>query len=185
MESCVSKNVQPSQNGNRNEFAVEMVFRTAVSGDITSGMPFDHVARPLVDEDLQPRDLPVDLASVLFGQHELNGVTLFPLHNYVSVNDGDMVVSILAKGLRGYRAEPVGMIIMPLRRAVEWLTAADLENRVGDAGQFFLRAGCTLRKDGQDEEYLYKPDSAIVGLGLTLNHLRIKRRIFDYVVEAL
>ena len=36
-----------------------------------------------------------------------------------------------------------------------------------------------------DYDYLYQPDSEITELGLALNHLRIKRRIFDYVVAAL
>jgi hypothetical protein len=35
------------------------------------------------------------------------------------------------------------------------------------------------------EEYLYTPDQRIAGLGLKLNDLRIKRRIYDYVIEAL
>ena len=36
-----------------------------------------------------------------------------------------------------------------------------------------------LAQDGAlDEEYLYEPDAEIAELGLTLNHLRIKRRIF-------
>lgn len=34
-------------------------------------------------------------------------------------------------------------------------------------------------------EYLYEPDPNIVELGTQLNQLRIKRRIYDYVVEAL
>jgi hypothetical protein len=34
-------------------------------------------------------------------------------------------------------------------------------------------------------EYLYTPDPEIVELGIQLNELRIKRRIYDYVVEAL
>jgi hypothetical protein len=34
-------------------------------------------------------------------------------------------------------------------------------------------------------EYLYTPDPEITELGNQLNQLRIKRRIYDYVVEAL
>jgi hypothetical protein len=34
-------------------------------------------------------------------------------------------------------------------------------------------------------DYLYEPDPAIAALGLALNRLRIKRRIFDYIVQAL
>jgi alpha-mannosidase len=119
------------------DLRVEMVFQTAVSGTIKAGMPFDNVIRSQVDDDLLPRKLPADLASVLLGQRELNSVTMFPFQDYVSVSDGDTAVTMLAKGLRGYRGEADGLIIMPLRRAVQWLTAANLQNRDGDAGPFF------------------------------------------------
>jgi elongation factor P hydroxylase len=33
--------------------------------------------------------------------------------------------------------------------------------------------------------YLYEPDKEIATVGLALNHLRIKRRIFDYVIASL
>ncbi len=117
--------------------SVDLLMDTAVSGQISAGMPFDNVMRPLIDDDLLPRELPDDLASVLLGQRELNSVTMFPFHDYVSVDDGEAVVSVLAKGLRGYRAEAGGVIVLPLRRSVEWLTAVALENRDGDAGPFF------------------------------------------------
>ena len=35
------------------------------------------------------------------------------------------------------------------------------------------------------EAWLYEPDAEIAAVGLALNRLRIKRRIFDYVVAAL
>ena len=95
------------------DLRVEMVFQTAVSGTIKAGMPFDTVIRPQVDDDLLPRKLPADLAGVLLGQRELNQVTMFPFHDYVSVSDGDTAVTLLAKGLRGYRAEADGAIIIP------------------------------------------------------------------------
>ncbi len=45
------------------------------------------------------------------------------------------------------------------------------------------------RKLAEDEPlrqgYLYEVDEEIAGLGLALNKLRIKRRIFDYVAQAL
>lgn len=34
-------------------------------------------------------------------------------------------------------------------------------------------------------DYLYEPDAEIAEAGLNLNRLRIKRRIFDYVVATL
>ena len=119
------------------DLRVEMVFRTAVTGQITAGMPFDNVVRPVVDDDLLPRKLSPELSSVLLGQRELNSVSMFPFHDFVAVTDGETAVAVLAKGLRGYRATADGDIILPLRRAVEWLTAADLQDRVGDAGPFF------------------------------------------------
>jgi hypothetical protein len=36
-----------------------------------------------------------------------------------------------------------------------------------------------------DDEYLYTPDPEIVELGAQLNELRIRRRIYDYVVEVV
>jgi hypothetical protein len=119
------------------DFRVEMLFQTGMAGELKAGMPYDCVSRPLVDEDLLPRELPVGLARVLLGQRELNKVSMFPFHDYLGISDGEMVTAVLAKGLRSYRAEEEGVIILPLRRSVEWLTAANLENRVGDAGPFF------------------------------------------------
>jgi alpha-mannosidase len=118
-------------------FRIELMFRTGIPGQITAGMPYDSIRRQVVDDDLLPRDLSNDLAPVLLGQRELNGVSMFPFHEYVSFDNGEKVVSVLAKGIRGYRAEADGTIIMPLRRSVEWLTAANLKNRTGDAGPFF------------------------------------------------
>ena len=34
-------------------------------------------------------------------------------------------------------------------------------------------------------DYLYEPDDEIAAVGMALNHLRIKRRIFDYVITVL
>jgi hypothetical protein len=41
------------------------------------------------------------------------------------------------------------------------------------------------RKGALCYDDLYQPDAEIAAIGLALNHLRIKRRIFDYVVQAL
>lgn len=119
------------------DLRVELAFETAMAGEIWAGMPFDVVRRPVADRDLLPRELPEALDKVLLGQRELDAVSTFPFHDFVAVSDGDSTVAILAKGLRAYRAEEGGVVILPLRRAVEWLTKADLEKRVGDAGPFF------------------------------------------------
>ncbi|MCO5195789.1 MAG: hypothetical protein M9930_21220 [Anaerolineae bacterium] len=116
---------------------VEMMFKTALTGNIHAGMPFDTVQRPTVDDSLLPRQLPPELSAVVLGQRELNAVEMFPFHDYVAVSDEEATVAVLAKGLRGYRIAGDGDIVLPLRRSVAWLTAANLSNRVGDAGPFF------------------------------------------------
>jgi hypothetical protein len=120
-----------------NNLCVDMVFRSGHTGDIFAGMPLDIVQRQAVDTDLLPRDLPPDLASVLLGQRELNEVVTSPFHDLVMVVGDGVTTAVLAKGIRAYKADEVGTIKLTLRRAVEWLTAADLKNRIGDAGPFF------------------------------------------------
>jgi hypothetical protein len=34
-------------------------------------------------------------------------------------------------------------------------------------------------------EYLYQPDKEIAVLGSQLNHVRIQRRIYDYIIQVL
>ena len=120
-----------------NNFSIDMVFETKQAGDIYAGMPFDVVKRDVADRDLLPRDLDDSLRNVLLGQRELNEVTTFPFHDFVAVGDAEQSVAVLAKGIRSYDAQSGGTISVTLRRAVEWLTAADLDNRIGDAGPFF------------------------------------------------
>jgi alpha-mannosidase len=48
----------------------------------------------------------------------------------------------------------------------------------------FLNESKLAAPDGLSYEYLYTPDLELARLGLELNELRIKRRIYDYVVEA-
>ena len=116
---------------------VEMAFATGGPGAIHAGMPFDVVTRPVADNDLLPRAVEGDLARILLGQREVNEVRTFPFHEFVAVGDARRCVAVLAKGLHAYRAGEAGTLHLTLRRAVEWLTAADLANRVGDAGPFF------------------------------------------------
>ncbi len=116
---------------------VEMAFATGAQGAIHAGMPFDVVARPAADTDLLPRAVDDDLARILLGQRELNGVRTFPFHDFVAVGDAQRCVAVLAKGLHAYSAGDDGTLHLTLRRAVEWLTAANLANRIGDAGPFF------------------------------------------------
>ena len=77
------------------------------------------------------------MQSLLLGQRELNSTTTFPFHDFVAVGDAQQSVAVLAKGVRSYEAQEDGTIAVTLRRSVEWLTEADLKNRMGDAGPFF------------------------------------------------
>jgi hypothetical protein len=58
-----------------------------------------------------------------------------------------------------------------------------------EQAEFLLSLALNRRKltegGGLRYEYLYRPDEEIATIGLELNRLRIKRRIFDYVVAAL
>jgi alpha-mannosidase len=132
------------------DLAVEMDFQTAIElgaeGRVGAGMPFDVVTRPVADTDLLPRTVKPELASILLGQRELDAVTTFPFHNFVAVTDGRRTVAVLARGLHAYAANAEGGVQLPLRRAVEWLTRADLRNRVGDAGPFFYVPGARCER---------------------------------------
>jgi alpha-mannosidase len=119
------------------DLRVEILFETAQQGDIFSGMPFDVVQRPVTDTDLLPRQLPVELANVLLGQRELGAVSTFPYHDFVAVSNTETTVAILAKGIHAYAASADGTVSLTLRRAVEWITKANLQDRIGDAGPFF------------------------------------------------
>lgn len=119
------------------DLRVEMLFDGPPADHVVAGMPFDIVERPAVSTDLLPRDLPDDLARILLGQRELNQVTSFPFHDFVAVSGPDQMLAVLAKGVRAYATAPGGTLRLVLRRAVEWLTRADLRDRVGDAGPFF------------------------------------------------
>lgn len=124
-------------NSQGTDLCVEMVFQPGYTGTFYAGMPFDMVKRPAADRDLLPRELPDALASVLLGQRELNVVNTFPFHDMVSVTNGVETTAVFAKGVHAYRSEETGTLSLTLRRTAEWLTAANLQNRVGDAGPFF------------------------------------------------
>ncbi len=143
------------------DLRVEMVFATGRQGPIFAGMPFDVVQRPAVDDDLLPRELPPDLAAVLLGQRELGEVRTFPFHDFVAVGDTAGTVAILAQGIRAYHTGPAGEIRLVLRRAVEWLTRANLRDRVGDAGPFFYVPDARCERTVQHEVAVgsFAPDS--------------------------
>ena len=119
------------------DYRVEMVFETALSGEIYAGMPFDMVSRQKVERDLLPRKLEGRLADILVGQRELGEVRCFPFHEYLAVSDGTTTLTVFARGLHASQAGQDGRLSLPLLRAVEWLAAPDLPGRSGDAGPAF------------------------------------------------
>lgn len=121
------------------DLRVDMIFATGLKyGSIYASMPFEVVQRATNDRDLLPADLPQDLSNVLLGQRELHSVSEFPFQEFVALQTARKhTVAVLSKGLRTYRANGEGNITLTLRRAVEWVTKADLPDRIGDAGPFF------------------------------------------------
>lgn len=118
------------------DLRVEVRFETACQGEVWAGMPFDLAHRFEVDADLLPRQPSPELSSILLGQREINEVRTFPFHDLVAISTRQSSSVVFARGLHAYRAE-AGELSLILRRSVEWLTRADLECRVGDAGPFF------------------------------------------------
>jgi hypothetical protein len=118
-------------------YRVEMVFETALPGQVYAGMPFDTVSRQVVDLDLLPMQLESKLSGILIGQRELEEVRTFPFHEYVAISDGASTRGVFARGLHAYQATEEGTVNLPLLRAVEWLAKPDLSGRAGDAGPSF------------------------------------------------
>lgn len=118
-------------------FRCDLVYELGVAGPIFAGMPFDVIEREPIDTDLLPHTPDPALTNILLGQRELNQVTTFPFQEYVARHDGSQTVALFAKGLQSYTASADGTLALTLRRSVEWLTAGNLENRLGDAGPFF------------------------------------------------
>lgn len=151
------------------DLRIEMVFETGRQAEIMAGMPFDVTPRSVADTDLLPRALPAALANVLLGQRELNVVSTFPFHDFVAVtlaSEGNAgagpTVAVLARGLHSYTAGD-GAVTLLLQRAVQWLTRAELGNRVGDAGPFFYvpdaRCERTVRHEVAVAVGPFAPDS--------------------------
>jgi alpha-mannosidase len=120
------------------DLRVDISFDSGLAAELQVGMPFDIVRRPAAaDSDLLPRQLQGDLAPILLGQRELQAVSTFPFQGFVAHQDGEQTAVVLARGLRAYTIDGPGKLRLPLRRAVEWVTRAGLQGRVGDAGPFF------------------------------------------------
>lgn len=120
------------------EFSVALVFAPqAAIQQVHTGMPFDLVERPLVDDDLLLRELPPELQGILLGQREVGAVRTFPFQEVVGLTTTTASVALFARGVYAYEVTEDNTLTVTLRRAVEWLTQPDLGTRVGDAGPFF------------------------------------------------
>jgi alpha-mannosidase len=140
------------------DLRVDLAFESGLTEGIQAGMPFDCVPRGGADADLLPRQLDGDLASILLGQRELGTVATFPFQEYLALCGGDQTAAIFARGLRAYTVDGPGRVRLPLRRSVEWLTRAGLQERVGDAGPFFYVPDARCERSERHE------------LGLVLGH---------------
>lgn len=132
------------------KFRLDMVFETQLDGQIVAGMPFDQVERNASDTDLLPEKLTGDMAKILLGQRELGRVDSFPFHDYVALSNGQKTAAVFAKGIHAYEAK-AGRLALTLRRSVEWLTKANLEHRIGDAGPFFYVPDARCERTVQHE----------------------------------
>ncbi|HSM57086.1 MAG TPA: hypothetical protein VK879_13115, partial [Candidatus Sulfomarinibacteraceae bacterium] len=146
------------------DLRVDLLFETGGARDVHAAMPFDVVRRPPADTDLLPRELPEALSTILLGQRELNRVTNFPMHGFVAAENGEgHTTAILARGIYAYHSGEEGQIGLPLRRAVQWVTQADLQDRVGDAGPFFYVPGARCERRARHEVAValgpFAPDS--------------------------
>lgn len=164
------------------DLRVELVFETAVTGTILAGMPFDVVERPAVDTDLLPRQAPAELANLLLGQREVGAVTTFPFHDFVAISGDRGAVAILAKGIHAYAAGEEGTVRLTLRRAVEWLTKADLKDRVGDAGPFFYVPDARCERTVRHEVAVVC--SALAGHAMALQRLNEGYRTPPLIVRS-
>ncbi len=126
---------------------VDFALDECAGEDILAGMPFELVSRAAADLDLLPRELSAPLADILLGQRELGVVRDFPFHDMLCTQRAPGAsLAIFARGLRAYRVSADGQMLLPLRRAVQWLTAPNLRHRVGDAGPYFYVPGARCER---------------------------------------
>ncbi|MBK9613832.1 hypothetical protein [Candidatus Amarobacter glycogenicus] len=72
-------------------------------------------------------------------------MTDFPFHDFIAVTNGARS-GRSCQGPSRLRRHPAGDLSLILRRSVEWLTKADLPDRIGDAGPLLLCARCLLER---------------------------------------
>lgn len=112
--------------------------RIGISGiDTTSnvhvGMPFDVVERSRVYENTLDEEKREDLMKVLLAAREVGSVDEFPFQGFIFFKSGKRLRGIVAKGLREYKVDEDGKILVTLIRSVDWITK-NVPNRTGDAG---------------------------------------------------
>jgi hypothetical protein len=97
----------------------------------------------------------------------------------LAVRVDEMSVQIAA--LERESAETTGDNLLRLQHRIYALKRERLEFQLS----ILLNQRKLEQEDVLSAEYLFEPDPEIAELTLSLNQMRIKRRIFDYVVEAL
>ncbi|MCD6450316.1 MAG: alpha-mannosidase [Thermotogaceae bacterium] len=112
---------------------------------IKTMMPFDVVEREVEDKDLFDQNLPENLSDILLAARECRVVNEFPFQNYVTGKE----ISILAKGLREYKADDRGLWVT-LTRATEWITKK-VKGRTGDAGPYMYVPGARAEREMEIE----------------------------------
>ncbi|PLV56253.1 alpha-mannosidase [Thermotoga sp. SG1] len=119
-------------------YKLSMSYETG-TGEIFAKMPFDVVKREEKDDYLLPESLPESLKGTFLAARETGVVREFPFQGFVSIYDGKMSKTFLAKGLREYWMENK-RVHVTLVRSIEWI-AKDVEGRVGDAGPMMYVPG--------------------------------------------
>ena len=114
---------------------VRVLFPTGIEADKSyAGSPFDVVERPIVIEDYDESMIPDNVRRVIVGAREAKPNTIFLGRELVDINDGQVGLALLSKGLPEYQIyRNNNTIALTLFRSVAWV-ANDINTRIGDAG---------------------------------------------------
>ncbi|MEA3357202.1 MAG: hypothetical protein U9Q67_02110 [Patescibacteria group bacterium] len=126
------------------DFNIKMKFKNIKHKKVLAGMQYDIVERDYEDKDLMPKEIDDEIMKIVIGQREINSVENFPFHDFVILEDDEVVNVILANGLRDYVCREEGQVEIMLRRSAEWMDRKNLRkmtNRLGDAGSELYGVG--------------------------------------------
>lgn len=114
---------------------VRVLFPTGIEADNSyAGSPFDVVERPIIIEDYDESMIPDNVRRVIVGAREAKPNTIFLGRELVDINDGQVGLALLSKGLPEYQIyRKDNTIALTLFRSVAWV-ANDINTRIGDAG---------------------------------------------------